>query len=202
MPRLCFGGSFNPIHNGHLRCAQAVAEKGVYDRVVLIPAGAPPHKREGPSRRRSDLAPAGDRLAMARLAATTSPIFEVSDIETREPGPSYTIDTAQKLRQQGWERVDWLIGADMLLYLPKWHRPLDLLRDVNFVIVARPGWEIDWTALPPEFRHLRDHVVPDVPQIDIRATEIRRRVRAGEAIAGLVPPAVEQYIREHRLYVD
>jgi nicotinate-nucleotide adenylyltransferase len=198
MPKLCFGGSFNPIHYGHLRCAQAVAEKAGYDRVVLIPSGRPPHKRDvGPILR--DLAAAPDRLAMAHLAVSGSPLFEVSDIETRSSGPSYTIDTAQMLRDRGWERVNWLIGADMLLSLPNWHRPLDLVRQVHFVVMARPGWPIDWSALPPEFRHLRKRVV-EAPMIDISATDIRRRVRAGEPIADLVPPAVEQYIRDHGLY--
>src|SRR2546423_8060516 len=125
MPILCFGGSFNPIHNGHLRCAEAVATKAGYDKVLLIPSAQPPHKPDAP-----DLAPAEDRLAMARLAAPLAEgvPFEVSDVETRRGGPSFTIDTAQELRDQGINPVHWLIGADMLLYLPKWHR---------------------WRALPP-----------------------------------------------------
>jgi nicotinate-nucleotide adenylyltransferase len=96
-------------------------------------------------------------------------------------------------------RVDWLIGADMLLYLPKWHRPLDLLREVQFVIMARPGWPIDWDKLPPEFQHLRSHVV-EAPLVDISATEIRRRVAEGQPIDHLVPAAVARYIAEHGLY--
>lgn len=194
MPSLHFGGSFNPIHNGHLRCAEAVAAKAGYDRVVLIPSARPPHKPDN-----AELAPAADRLAMCRLATAGSSLFEVSDIETRRSGPSYTIDTAQKLRQCGEVDVNWLIGADMLHSLPTWHRPLDLLRDVHFLVMARPGWTIDWNLLPPAFRHLKDQVVV-APVMDISSTEIRRRVRQNLPIDHLVPPPVARYINEHGLY--
>jgi nicotinate-nucleotide adenylyltransferase len=196
MPTLCFGGSFNPIHNGHLICAQAVAQKAGYDRVLLIPSAVPPHKPNA-----AELASAQDRLAMCRLAAeeTGGGLFEVSDIETRRNGPSYTIDTAQELRRVGFSRIDWLIGADMLLYLPKWHRAADLLREVHFVVMARPGWEIDWDALPAEYGPLRDNVV-EAPRIDISATDIRRRVSEGCAIEGLVPETVGRYIAAHQLF--
>src|SRR5436853_590156 len=122
--KIYFGGSFNPIHNGHLICAQAVAAKEGYESVVLIPSGQPPHKPDA-----SDFASAPDRLAMCRLAAQSVAGLEVDDIEMRRAGPSYTIDTAQELRQRSGsdDKIAWLIGADMLLYLPKWHRPLDLL---------------------------------------------------------------------------
>lgn len=201
MPSLYFGGSFNPVHHGHLRCAEAVAAQAGYDRVVLIPSARPPHKPNSP-----DLAPAADRLAMCRLAITerarassASPVFEVSDIETRRSGPSYTIDTVAELRAAGEREVSWLIGADMLMHLPHWHRPLDLLRDAHFVITARPGWGIDWSALPPEYRHLKDRVVP-APLLDISSTEVRHRVRQNLPIDHLVPPSVARYIEERQLY--
>src|SRR5438874_10001193 len=114
MPTLCFGGSFNPIHNGHLICAQAVAQKAGYDRVLVIPSAQPPHKPT------ADLASATDRLAMCKLAVQGRDLFEISDIETRRAGPSYTLDTARELRRAGLNDIHWLIGADMLLYLPKW----------------------------------------------------------------------------------
>ena len=140
---------------------------------------------------------------MCRLAITErggrTPTYEVSDIETRRSGPSFTIDTAQELRQAGEADVHWLIGADMLRSLPTWHRPLDLLRDVHFVVMARPGWEIDWNALPPEYRHLKDHVVA-APVIDISSTEIRRRVRQNLPIDHLLPQPVAHYIDAHHLY--
>jgi len=194
MPTLCFGGSFNPIHFGHLRCAEAVAKSAGFEQILLIPSAQPPHKPNA-----TDLAPAEDRLAMCRLAAADDPLFAVSDIETRRGGPSYTIDTAAELKQQGFVTVHWLIGADMLMFLPHWHRAADLIRQVDFIVMARPGWTIDWSALPEEFRGLRSHMVA-APLIDISATEIRRRVREGRPIDDLVPAAVAGYIVERELY--
>ena len=140
------------------------------------------------------------RLAIEERAAG-SPSFEVSDIETRRGGPSYTIDTVRLLRTQGEAKVHWLIGADMLLALPKWHRPLDLLREVHFVVMARPGWTIDWDGLPLEFRHLKAHVVV-TPRIEISSTEIRRLIRQNLPIIHIVPASVARYIQERRLYRD
>ncbi|HEX2973955.1 MAG TPA: nicotinate (nicotinamide) nucleotide adenylyltransferase [Tepidisphaeraceae bacterium] len=195
MQRLCFGGSFNPIHHGHLICARAVAEAAGYDRVVLIPSAQPPHKPN-----HAELARPEDRLAMTRLAAGCQPeLFEVNDVELQRPGRSYTIDTVRILKEQGWDRVDWLIGADMLRLLPKWHQPEALLREVNFVIIARPGWSFDWSSLPPAYRALEKNVHA-APQIDISATDIRQRIAAGRSIEFLTPPAVVEYIRARGLY--
>jgi nicotinate-nucleotide adenylyltransferase len=200
MPILCFGGSFNPIHNGHLICAQAVALKGGNDRLRLIPNAQPPHKPLA-----TDIAPAHHRLAMCELAAqwvnasTPTAIFEVDDIETRRGGSSFTIDTAAQLKREGIDPIHWLIGADMLLYLPKWHRAMELLREVNFVIMARPGFAIDWNTLPEEFRRLRANVV-EAPLVEISATDIRHRVRRGEPIDHLTPPPVARYIDQQQLY--
>jgi nicotinate-nucleotide adenylyltransferase len=196
MPILCFGGSFNPIHNGHLRCAEAVATKAGYERVLLIPSAQPPHKPDAP-----DLALAQDRLAMCHLAAPLAERvpFEVTDLETRRGGPSYTIDTAQELRDQGINPVHWLIGADMLLYLPKWHRWRELLDQVHFVVMARPGWPIDWDALPAEVQPLKSNLV-EAPLVEISASDIRRRVRERLPIAEFVPAPVARYIAARQLY--
>jgi nicotinate-nucleotide adenylyltransferase len=126
--------------------------------------------------------------------------FEVLDLEIRRPpGPSYSIETVRELKQQGWPAVHWLIGADMLNYLPKWHKAADLLREANFVIVARPGVPIDWTALPPEYSFLQKNLIA-APLIQISSTEIRQRVRAGHSINYLTPPSVVDYIRQQNLY--
>jgi nicotinate-nucleotide adenylyltransferase len=194
MHTLCFGGSFNPIHYGHLRISEAVANKIGYEKVLLIPSAQPPHKPDS-----ADLAPADDRLAMCRLAVAGSARFEVTDLEIRRPGFSYTFDTVQELRSAGLKSVNWLIGADMLRILPTWHRARELLAAVHFVIVARPDCQLDWQNLPPEYQFLKEHVVA-VPQVDISATEIRRRIHVGESIEGLTPPAIAQYIIENHLY--
>jgi nicotinate-nucleotide adenylyltransferase len=192
--KVCLGGSFNPIHHGHLLCARAAAEALGIKKVVLIPAAVSPHKIEDKSR-----APAADRLEMCRLAIQGSPDFELDDREISRPGPSYTIDTVRQLRQAGWKEVIWLIGADLLSSLPKWHESDALLAEVRFVLMARPGWSFDVSALPPKFAALVQNVV-EVPQIDIASTDIRRRVRLGLPIDFLTPPAVVRYIQDRGLY--
>ena len=192
---LCFGGSFNPIHYGHLRTSEAIAQRLGFNQVLLIPAAQPPHKPVA-----ADLAAATDRAAMCQLAVTTYPtLFAVSTIEIDRPGVSYTLDTARELRLAGMNSVQWLIGADMVRILPQWHQAQQLLHEVNFIIMARPGWDFDWQSLPPEFRYLKEHVV-EAPLIDISATEIRRRIKTGESIAGLTPEPVIRYIAERKLY--
>ncbi|HEY1923372.1 MAG TPA: nicotinate-nicotinamide nucleotide adenylyltransferase, partial [Tepidisphaeraceae bacterium] len=116
--KLCFGGTFNPIHHGHLLCARAAAEASGVAGVVLFPAGTPPHKPG-----ESDLAAARDRLEMCRLAIDGVAGFQIDEREYNRSGPSFTIDTARELRRDGWDEVTWLIGSDMLNFLPSWHEP-------------------------------------------------------------------------------
>ena len=146
------------------------------------------------------MASANDRLEMCRLAVQNIAGFEVSNIEMTLPTPSFTLQTARELQRRGQKKINWLwIGGDMLLYLPQWRQPLDLLAEVNFIIMARPGWTIDWSTLPSEYCHLRDNVV-QAPLIDISASDIRKRIANGLAIDFLTPPAVCDYIRNHGLY--
>lgn len=194
MRRLCFGGSFNPIHHGHLLCARAVAETAGFDRVVLIPSGQPPHKQG-----HTDIAGAADRLAMCRLASATDGLFEIDDIELSRPEPSYTIETVRLLRARGWTAVHWLIGADMAIFLPHWHQAASLLSEVHFVLMARPGWSFDFSTMPPVYHPLQHQVVP-VPLIDISSSEIRQRLAAGKSISYMTPAPVVDYIRTRGLY--
>ena len=192
--RLYFGGSFNPIHFGHLRCAEVVASRANFDQVIFIPSGTAPHKAG-----QSGMATATDRLGMCGMAVEGHSLCSVSDIETQRGGLSYTIDTIRQLKASGEQAVSWLIGADMLQILPSWRSAEQLIAEANLVVMARCGFEIDWSGLPAIFRPLREHVV-EAPLIDISATEIRRRCRDGESIDGLTPPAVVRYIREKSLY--
>src|SRR4051812_40053317 len=196
MTKLCFGGSFNPLHVGHLILARTAAEAGGFSKVMLIPSAQPPHKQDA-----ADMAAAEDRLEMGRRVAATDPLFEVSDIELTRQGPSFTIDTVRQIKAAGGENVAWLIGADMVQILPKWHRISELLCDVRFVIVQRPGNEIDWSSLPQEFQSLREHVVT-APLLELSGRMIRQRVREGRSIRYMVAPEVEGYIAQHRLYRD
>ena len=194
MRKLCFGGSFNPVHHAHLLCARAVAEAKGFARVVLIPSAVPPHKLQA-----TGLAAPRDRLEMCRLAVAGDSLFEVDDVELRRDGPSYTIETARELRRRGWDHVAWLIGADMVSILPKWHQPLELLREVELVVMARPGWSFDWLALPEPYRALRHNVV-EAPLVDVSATLIRKRLAAGRSVRYLTPDPVIDYIETNGLY--
>ena len=194
MRRLCFGGSFNPIHHGHLIGARAVAEAAGFDRVVLIPSALPPHKL-----RAIGMAPPEHRLAMCRLAVEGDGMFEVDDLELTRSGPSYTIDTARQMRLRGWPDVHWLVGADTVPLLPEWHEPDTLLKEVTFVVMARPGHVLDWPSLPASLRPLQKNVA-EAPLVEISASDIRRHVAAGRSVRYLVPPAVEAYLLRNNLY--
>ena len=194
MRRLILGGSFNPIHHGHLACSRAVAEAMGFGRVTLIPTAQPPHKAEA-----ATLADAAHRVAMLRVSTAGDGLFDVDEIEMGRAGPSFTIDTAAELARRGEGPIHWLIGADMLLYLPKWHRVDELLTQVNFVIMARPGWPIDWAKLPANLQRLQANVV-EAPLMSITASNIRERVSRGLPIRYLTPDPVCEYIAHHGLY--
>lgn len=198
---LLFGGSFDPIHNGHLAVARSVADQLTAERVILIPCASPPHK---PGRR---LAPAADRLEMCRLAVAADSRFSVDDWETRQIGPNYTLLTIRHYREQSPPDTElcWLLGMDSLRDLPTWYRIDELASLCTLVTAGRPGVPLpDWSALsklvqPADLRRLQAHVL-ETPLVPISATDIRDRVRKGASIADMVSNAVEQYLHEHRLY--
>lgn len=203
MKTLCLGGSFNPIHHGHLICARAVAESRGFERIMLIPSGQPPHKPDT-----AELADGRHRFRMCQLAANMANssfhgpshvIVEVSDLELTRTGPSYTLDTVRALRQNGWQHVFWLIGGDMLNYLPKWHKYEELIKETEFVVVARPFVEIHWASLPGELALYQDKLVP-APLVEISSTQIRHRIRNGLGIEYLTPQPVVDYISQQKLY--
>ena len=203
---LCLGGSFNPVHYGHLETTLAAAEKLQFTvsgrpaagaDVLLIPSARPPHKPGDP-----DLAPPADRLAMCRLAVASDGRYRaigVSDLELRRDGPSYTILTVRALRAAGYDEVVWLVGADLLAGLPRWSEFDALLAEATLAVMRRPGHPIDWPALPPPVRPLAANVV-EVPTLDISATTIRQCLRRGESVEGMTPDAVAEYARSRTLY--
>ncbi|MBL8735400.1 MAG: nicotinate (nicotinamide) nucleotide adenylyltransferase [Planctomycetes bacterium] len=194
------GGSFNPPHATHRRLAEAALAGLPVDRVLVIPAGDHPHKRN------SDMAPAEDRLAMCRLAFADLPEVTVDDRELRRTGPSFTVDTLASLRREHpGRRLYFLIGSDNLPLLPTWREPERLLTLCEVVTYPRLGHPLDDAAfaalpLPAELRkRLRDHVL-ELPADAIAASELRRRWRAGQQDLAELHPEVRAYIRAHHLY--
>lgn len=188
------GGSFNPIHNGHLSAANEVRCLLGVEHVIFVPSGFPPHKG------RFDLASGDDRLAMCIAATTSNPNFSVSQYELKRCGMSFTIDTITAFRaaMDDSARLYFIVGADAASLMPKWKSPEKLFERCCFVAVTRPGYMLEQPFDEPE-RHL---ISIEVPPFDISSTEIRSRVRLGMPIKYMVPSGVERYIINHGLYAS
>ncbi len=190
------GGSFNPIHFGHVNLARAALESGAVDEALFLPTGNPPHKHEG-------LADKMDRLAMAQLAVEGEAHMSVSREEIDRQGVIYTVDTLTRLRaQMPGCTFHYLIGADTLRQLHTWRRADDVIHLCAFLVVMRPGEDDAKTdALLAHWREkgARMRVLKAEP-MDISSTEIRSRAAQGLPLSGLVPDGVADYIRAHGLY--
>ena len=181
-----YGGTFNPVHTAHLMVADQVGHALRLNRVDFLPDAVPPHVDK------KTAIDATDRVAMLRLAIQDNPLFGLELAEIQRGGASYTYETVKQLKEAHPENdYYFIIGGDMVDYLPKWYRINDLLKIVNFVAVRRPGaknesqYPVIWV---------------DVPEVQIASSDIRQRVAQGESIRYLVPTRVEQYIKEHDLY--
>lgn len=214
------GGTFDPIHQGHLDIARAARETLGLDRVVFVPAHVPPHR---PARPRAS---AYHRFAMVALAIDGVAGFEASDVELAEPGPSYTIDTLRHLHARGLaaSQLFFITGADAFAEIATWREYPAVVDASHFVVVSRPGYDV--TGLRQRLPALAARFVevgpdPAGPETlttptsgstvvyllhatpaDVSSTEVRRRLAAGEPIGGLVPRAVARHITAHRLYVS
>ncbi|HHY39079.1 MAG TPA: nicotinate-nucleotide adenylyltransferase [Clostridia bacterium] len=194
------GGTFDPIHNGHLFAAEAVRQGFGLDVVIFIPAARPPHKNA------SEVSDPETRYVMVELATADNPYFVVSRIELDRPGPSHTVDTIAALKENTGPDTDiyFITGADAMQDLYKWKDHDTLLLLCKIVAVARPGYSLKVTESLRS--HLGDalwaRIYPfEVPALAISSSEIRERVRTGKSIKYLVPPTVEHYIRKVGLYV-
>ncbi len=185
------GGSFDPVHLGHLAVARSVAQALALDRVLLMPAA------QAPLRSAPVCAAAPHRLAMLKLAIADMSNLEVSEIELQRGGVSYTVDTLRSLRtERTRDEWVWILGEDQFARLPQWAEPETLVQLAEFAVYGRPGCE---RAAPPAIPGLRVSRV-EGPEWAISSTEIRARLRRGETVSGLVPDKVIEYIRENGLY--
>ena len=191
------GGTFDPVHMGHLHMAEAVYERMQLEQIMFIPAYVAPHKVG------LDFAPAEERFRMTQLAVEPYSQFIVSDIELRRSGVSYTIDTVRELSQIYADReLYFIIGADSVVQLHTWNNIYDLLELATFVAAGRPGYEgvMEQVVATLGAEAAKRIVLLDTPEYDISSTDIRTRIRSGQSLAGLVPSVVEEYIHSHGLY--
>jgi nicotinate-nucleotide adenylyltransferase len=192
------GGTFDPIHSGHLIIAEEARLRLKLARVLFVPA------RQQWLKTDRDIAPAAHRVEMVKLAIATNPHFEISTVDIDRPGPSYSVKTIAILQQRmGAEaKIFFLVGWDSLAELPQWKEPDSLIQLCKLVAVTRPGFSRpDLKVLEPSVPGVTQSVVwLDIAPVDISSSDIRERVAQGLSIHGLVPEGVESYIKEHELY--
>ena len=186
------GGTFDPIHHGHLVAASEVAALFSLDEVIFVPTGAPWQKSE----RR--VSPAEHRYLMAVIATASNPRFWVSRVDIDRAGPTYTVDTITDIREQRPDaELFFITGADALAQILSWKDGDKAIQLAHFVGVNRPGYELSAAHLPTDSVTLLD-----VPAMAISSSDCRARVRAGQPVWYLVPDGVVQYINKHKLYLD
>ena len=192
-----FGGTFDPIHIGHLILAEEVHFQLALDRVYLVPAGDPQHKQE------RKLTPISHRLIMCELATADIEYMEVSRIDADRPGPHYTADMVRHMRKQVGPnaKLYFLMGMDSLRDLPTWREAAWLVENCTLVALSRHDVTLDWEQLESALPGLRERVIIlDMPELEIASHQIQQRVRLGQPIRHQVPRLVESYINKHKLY--
>ena len=192
-----FGGTFDPIHLGHLILAEQCREACSLDKVWIVVTASPPHKS-------GDRTPVAHRLEMARIAVAGQQAFEVSEIEAKRPGPHYSVETLRSLHEERPdENLFFLIGADSLADLPQWQEPDGIARLATIVVVNRPGVDVnvvDTASLPDLGPGTKPLISVTVPPIGIASSDLRRRLAEGRTIRYMVPRGVEAYINAQGLY--
>jgi len=192
MPKIgIFGGTFDPIHLGHLITAQSVKELRNLEKIIFIPSFISPHKSEAKAS-----SPA-DRLNMIKLAVEGIPFFECSDIEVKKGGVSYSVNTLRALKKQNIE-LEFIIGYDNIFSFHTWKEPDEILKLAKIIVLKRKS------SHPPQFedKYYHQAVFVQTRGIEISATDIRERVKHGLPINFLVPPVVMKYIYKHKLYLE
>ena len=207
-----YGGTFNPIHFGHLRTAEEVCQRFMMKEIIFVPSAHPPHKDV------QDIVDPMHRLKMTNLAVTGNPRFSVSELETQRPGKSYSIDTVREFKRLSPDdHFAFILGLDAFLEIVTWHRYEDIFNECDFIVTTRPGAPRVSCALAiPEalragFRKKKSGrefvnaagkqvIFTNVTELDISATAIRALVREGSSVRYLMPRRVMEYIVEHGLY--
>ena len=186
-----FGGTFDPIHLGHLITAQSVKELRNLEKIIFIPAFISPHKSEAKA------SSAEDRLNMIKLAVDSIPFFDYSDIEVRKGGVSYSVDTLRELKKQ-YSELEFIIGYDNIFTFNTWKEPDEILKLAKIIVLKRKS------SHPPQFedKYYHQAVFVQTRGIEISATDIRERVKNGMPINFLVPPSVMKYIYKNKLYTE
>ncbi len=191
------GGTFDPPHIGHLVAAEEARVQLGLERVVFVPAGTPPHKLGEP------VTSAVHRVEMITRAVASNPHFFVSLVDVERSGPSYSVETLRRLRDQ-WGAdivIYFIVGMDMLADLPNWHQPRQLVELCRLAVVNRPGYAADMQELERIIPGISRKVDPvSMPLLEVSATDLRERARRGRTIRYYVPSEVESYIRLHHLY--
>jgi nicotinate-nucleotide adenylyltransferase len=180
-----FGGTFDPVHNAHLAMARAALDSLLLEKLIFLPTGPTKYRRPA-------LAPAKHRVAMLELALKDEPRWQIDERELAAGASGYTVDTLKAFRAElGVQaKIYFLMGADQLAKLDSWHRPDEVRQLARLAVFARPGYEA---------KDENVKVIPMAP-MPVSASDIRARARRGESLAGLVPPAVANYLERHRLY--
>lgn len=200
MKEICLmGGTFDPIHYGHLVVAEEVRQRFNLDKVIFMPTGRPPHKKG------KVISEPHHRVNMTLLATASNPYFEVSTLEVERRGPSYTIDTVQDIKKAyGLEKVYFITGADAVLEILSWREVEKLLSITTFIAATRPGYDLHnlediLNNLPKDI--IKKILPLEVPALSISSSNIRTRVREGRSIKYLLPESVEAYMKKNRLYL-
>ena len=197
------GGTFDPIHNGHLVTAEEAWKQFQLDQVLFVPSGHPPHKTD-----RDSLDPE-DRYLMSVIATATNPHFKVSRMEIDRAGPSYTIDTVREMHRLYGRNTEvyFITGADAILEILTWKEPEKVLREATFIAATRPGYDLKRLEESlPEVEKARQATDPrvlvmEIPALAISSTDIRRRVKEGRAVTYLVPEGVARFIEKNGFYL-
>lgn len=192
-----YGGTFNPVHIGHLHVADVAARALCLDRVIFVPTGNSYMKSD------TDMASGWCRLMMINFACQNDDRFFVSKVDLQREGPTYTIDTMRDMKAlYPHDKLFFIIGADSLEQLPKWKNIEELIKEVSFIVIGRKGIKME---IPKPIKQMKDYdifIIRDAIKLDVSSSEIREAIKRGKSCKYLLPPNVYEYILEHKLYKD